>query len=64
MVIVCMECGKPAKHIRFTELEGSQPYCEDHAKLQSDFGKFGLFGKSESYIFWSEVIGVEHDKSE
>lgn len=57
MVIVCLECGKPAKHIRYTQFSGNHPYCEEHAKLEKDFGQFN------TTKFWSEVIEVENDES-
>lgn len=45
----CIECGAPAKWVRSTQFAGEHPYCEKHAKEESDFGE------SDSYAFWYEV---------
>jgi hypothetical protein len=45
----CIECGKPADHIRHTQFAGDHPYCDEHAKLESDFGE------DDSYAYWSQL---------
>lgn len=47
--IKCLECEEPATWIRHTQFAGSHPFCEKHAKLQSDFYD------SDSYLDWEEL---------
>jgi hypothetical protein len=42
----CMLCDNPAVWIRSTQFAGDHPFCENHAKLESDFGQ------SDSYAYW------------
>ena len=44
--MTCMECDKPAVWVRSTQFAGDHPYCEEHAKKQSDFGE------NDSYTYW------------
>lgn len=50
MTQVCIECGKPAEWIRSTQFAGEHPYCEEHARLESDF-----IDEPDSYSFWYNV---------
>lgn len=34
---ICLECGSLAKYVRSTQFAGDHPYCEMHAKEESDF---------------------------
>jgi hypothetical protein len=45
----CIECDKPAKWVRCTQFAGDHPYCEEHAKLESDFND------SDSSLYWKEL---------
>jgi len=45
----CLECGKPADWIRHTQFSGDHPYCEEHAKAESDFGQ------EDSYTYWENI---------
>lgn len=45
----CIECGKPAEWVRCTQFAGDHPYCEEHAKLEKDFGQ------DDSYAFWYQI---------
>ena len=46
----CCECDKPATWMRSTQFAGDHPYCEYHAKLQSDF-----YDTPDSYGYWYEL---------
>ena len=50
MTQVCFECGKPAEWIRSTQFAGEHPYCEEHARLESDFND-----EHTSYTVWYKV---------
>jgi len=43
----CVMCDEPAVWIRHTQFAGEHPYCEDHAKMEGDFGV------NDSYAFWT-----------
>jgi hypothetical protein len=43
-------CIKPSEWLRSTQFSGKHPYCDEHAKLQSDFGK-----DDPSYFYWVSV---------
>jgi hypothetical protein len=45
----CLECGAKATWMRSTQFAGDHPYCEEHAKLEKDFGV------SDSYGYWYEI---------
>jgi len=45
----CIECEKPATWVRCTQFAGDHPYCEEHARLESDFND------SDSYLYWTEL---------
>lgn len=45
----CCECDMPAVWVRSTQFAGEHPYCEEHAKQESDFGE------NDSYAFWYKV---------
>jgi hypothetical protein len=47
---VCLECNKKAVWQRCTQFAGTHPYCEEHAKAESDFKK-----KDTSYFFWERL---------
>lgn len=53
----CIECGLPAVYVRSTQFAGDHPYCEDHAKLESDFMI------SDSYTYWYKVKKMAGYKS-
>jgi hypothetical protein len=45
----CMLCDKDAEHIRSTQFAGDHPYCDEHARMEDDFGQ------DDSYAFWIKV---------
>ncbi len=45
----CMLCDKDAEHIRSTQFAGDHPYCDEHARMENDFGQ------DDSYAFWIKV---------
>ena len=45
----CIECDKPAAWVRCTQFAGDHPYCEEHAKQETDFGE------NDSYTYWKEL---------
>lgn len=47
----CVECGKPADWIRYTQFAGDHPYCTEHANLESDFLEDG-----DSYHYWGKIV--------
>ena len=49
----CLECDRPAKHIRSTQFAGNHPYCEEHAKQQADFKQ------NDSYTYWTTPSEIE-----
>lgn len=49
IVLTCLKCDKPAEWVRSTQFAGNHPYCEDHAKKESDFGE------DDSYTYWYKV---------
>ena len=53
----CMICDKPAKWIRSTQFAGDHPFCEEHAKQESDFQE------NDSYTYWYRVKKPKKDKS-
>lgn len=46
----CCECDQPATWMRSTQFAGEHPYCEHHAKLESDFDD-----PPDSYAYWYEL---------
>lgn len=50
---LCMICGKNATWIRSTQFAGDHPFCEEHAKMESDFCE------NDSYTFWYKVGDVD-----
>lgn len=34
----CFECARPAEWVRHTQFAGDHYYCDEHAKLERDFG--------------------------
>lgn len=47
----CLECNEPATWTRSTQFAGDHPYCDKHARLQSDFND-----EPDSYAYWVENI--------
>jgi hypothetical protein len=45
----CIKCDKDAVWVRSTQFAGDHPYCEEHAKKESDFGE------NDSYTYWYKV---------
>ena len=45
----CIVCDKPATWIRYTQFAGDHPFCEEHARQESDFDD------SDSYLYWKEL---------
>jgi endogenous inhibitor of DNA gyrase (YacG/DUF329 family) len=45
----CLECNEPAEWIRHTQFAGNHPFCDKHARQETDFGE------NDSYTYWSEV---------
>jgi hypothetical protein len=50
MIQVCVECEKTAEWVRSTQFAGEHPYCEEHARLESDFND-----EPNSYTFWYKI---------
>lgn len=48
---LCIECFAKATWIRRTQFCGDHPYCNQHAKLEKDFGK----KDQDGYSFWQEI---------
>jgi hypothetical protein len=46
----CLVCNKPATYLRHTQFAGIHPYCEEHAKKESDFNE------NDSYTFWEDIL--------
>lgn len=42
-------CTQPVRWVRCTQFAGDHPFCEEHAKKESDFGK------EDDNFFWNEV---------
>jgi len=42
----CLVCGSPATVVRSTQFAGEHPYCEEHAKQESDYNQ------NDSYTYW------------
>lgn len=52
----CIQCHTAnAVWIRSTQFAGKHPYCDEHAKLEEDFGE------NDSYQHWIKLD--EHDKN-
>jgi hypothetical protein len=49
MTRTCMDCDQPVAWVRYTQFAGNHPYCDEHAKLQQDFGT------NDSYLYWKEL---------
>ena len=47
-MVKCIECDKPAVWTRHTQFAGNHPYCEEHAKKESDWNE------NDSYTYWKE----------
>jgi hypothetical protein len=45
----CIVCEKPAEWVRSTQFAGDHPYCDLHARLESDFLE------NDSYTYWKEL---------
>lgn len=45
----CLECGAPARWIRCTQFAGKHPYCDEHARQESDFND------EDSYQYWVDL---------
>lgn len=52
---VCVECDAPAVWVRCTQFAGDHPYCNKHARMESDFND-----EPDSYHYWHE-IGQDDD---
>lgn len=50
--LTCLECNKPAEWVRRTQFSGNHPYCDEHARQESDFGK-----EDNSYFYWT-IVGA------
>jgi hypothetical protein len=46
----CLECKSPATWRRRTQFSGDHPYCDKHARRESDFGQ-----ENPSYFYWEAV---------
>ena len=47
-MVKCIECDNPAVWTRHTQFAGNHPYCEEHAKKESDWNE------NDSYTYWKE----------
>jgi hypothetical protein len=47
----CIECDKDADWIRCTQFAGDHPYCDEHARLESDFDDM-----DDSYAYWVKAV--------
>jgi hypothetical protein len=47
---ICFECSNTAEWVRSTQFAGEHPYCEEHARLESDFND-----EPNSYTFWYKI---------
>ena len=54
----CVECNKVAVWARHTQFAGTHPYCDEHAKAQTDFLK------EDSYTFWENIDIVNKRRKE
>lgn len=45
----CIICDEPATWIRCTQFDGNLPYCDEHARMELDFGD------DDSYKYWVEL---------
>ena len=50
--LTCLECNKPAEWVRRTQFSGKHPYCDEHARQESDFGN-----EDSSYFYWT-IVGA------
>ena len=55
-MVKCIECDKPAVWTRHTQFAGNHPYCEEHAKKESDWNE------NDSYTHWSIANILEGEK--
>lgn len=46
---LCIECFAKATWLRRTQFAGDHPYCDQHAKLEKDFGK------EDHSSFWQNI---------
>jgi hypothetical protein len=53
--LTCLMCDQPATWVRSTQFAGDHPFCEAHAKLESDFGE------CDSYAQWYEPREPEYE---
>ena len=51
MIEKCLECDKDADWIRSTQFAGDHPYCDEHARLESDFDDM-----DDSYAYWVKAV--------
>jgi len=45
----CIECDELAVWVRHTQFAGDHPFCDEHAKQETDFGE------DDSYTYWTKV---------
>ena len=50
---LCIECGKLAVWMRYTQFSGDHPFCQEHAEEESDFGE------NDSYKDWAKIVEKE-----
>lgn len=48
-LLKCVECDRDADWIRSTQFAGDHPYCDKHARLESDWGQ------GDSYQYWVKI---------
>ena len=54
----CLDCKQPAAWIRHTQFAGDHPFCDEHARVEADFGV------SDSTKDWTQVGVAAQDSKE
>lgn len=62
----CIECGKPAEYILFTQFAGNHPYCEEHAKQNNEYNlmnriKYGRYEYDKYNTCYEIIKNIENE---